>query len=264
MPPRKFTNAEEAEIARQYLTPLADGTWLGATELARLWKTNHPNIYSALRRQGVKTRDAKESHAFAKACKPITNLPTADSLAPLCACGCGQNTHWNRSKNRWNTYFIGHRGNPPYRDSDWLFEQYIELGKSASTIAQSVGATEDKILKYLRQFNIPRRNASEAHQGLQAGENNPAWKGGVTPERQRLYKTSEWKQLVKSIFKRDHYHCCRCDAPKTQGRILHAHHIKSWADYPEFRSDPDNLITLCDGCHVWVHSLENTSREFIG
>lgn len=95
------------------------------------------------------------------------------------------------------------------------------------------------------------------------GEQTPNWKGGATPERQALYSTTEWKALIKYIYARDEYTCQRCGSGHNRSNKLHAHHIKSWAEHQELRADPNNLITVCNECHQWIHSNKNTNAEFI-
>ena len=60
----------------------------------------------------------------------------------------------------------------------------------------------------------------------------------------RLYRI--WKMLV---IRRDKK--CRCCGDR-KGR--HAHHIKSAAYYPELRFVVSNGITLCDFCHMFIHT----------
>jgi hypothetical protein len=95
------------------------------------------------------------------------------------------------------------------------------------------------------------------------GESNPNFKDGSAPERQRLYASGDWKELVRAVYKRDNYHCARCGSPHTGTRSLCAHHVKPWAGNPALRFDMDNLITLCRLCHHWVHSKENAAREYL-
>lgn len=93
------------------------------------------------------------------------------------------------------------------------------------------------------------------------GSRNPAWKGGVTPERQRLYRS--WKRLRDEVWRRDNFHCQRCGSGKTGRRTLHAHHVVPWADSVRLRFESSNLVTLCGACHLWVHSKTNREREFL-
>lgn len=78
------------------------------------------------------------------------------------------------------------------------------------------------------------------------GKNNPSWKGGITPENQKLRSSAKYEQWRKSVFERDHYTCKLCGQ---YGGKLNADHIKAWAKYPKFRFDINNGRTLCVDCH---------------
>lgn len=98
-------------------------------------------------------------------------------------------------------------------------------------------------------------------------EENPNWKGGVTPERQALYNSQEWKEAVKEVWKRDDAICQRCeldhrDVDRDEVRF-DIHHIVPFADSVELRAEPSNLALLCYDCHMWVHSNENTEGEYL-
>jgi transposase-like protein len=257
---RRFTPEQEAEIVAQYTTPLPDGTWVGASSLARQWNTVQQTIYDMLKRWGVPTRNAQEAHANGKRCKPIKNLAPEGQAAPKCRCGCGQDVTWNRRDNEWRAYVIGHNHPPQkHHDPEWLRDAYWTRNLTAQEIAAQCDVHVTTIIRFLQKAGIARRDRAAARIGRKAGENNPAWKGGVTPERQRIYKSQEWISVVKVVYKRDKHLCQRCGSPKHP----HAHHIKAWANYPELRLDPNNLVTLCEDCHVWVHSKENQNREYI-
>lgn len=68
---------------------------------------------------------------------------------------------------------------------------------------------------------------------------------------QSLRNSKEYSEWRKAVFERDHYTCKRCGI--NRGRVLNAHHIKSFARYPELRFSVDNGITLCEQCHRKVH-----------
>ncbi len=74
------------------------------------------------------------------------------------------------------------------------------------------------------------------------GESNPAWMGGTSfypypPEFNTL--------LRQTVFKRDEFTCQLCGAMPEESKELHPHH----KDYDKDNCDPDNLVTLCHGCH---------------
>ena len=66
----------------------------------------------------------------------------------------------------------------------------------------------------------------------------------IKNSRARLYeKINLWRLAV---FERDNYTCQDC---KKNGCYIEAHHIKSWAKYPELRFNINNGKTLCKDCH---------------
>jgi hypothetical protein len=75
------------------------------------------------------------------------------------------------------------------------------------------------------------------------GTTNPNYKSGSSPERQRLYASGEWKELIRSIYRRDNYRCTQCGSPKRERRA-------------ELRADPSNIVTLCRTCHERLHSKQ--------
>lgn len=98
------------------------------------------------------------------------------------------------------------------------------------------------------------------------GAISPAWKGGVTPERQAFYVSQEWREAVKAVWARDAALCRRCGTHHNTaiGRgTFHIHHVVSFM-VRELRTAPSNLVLLCAECHRFVHSKRNTAREFIG
>ena len=60
----------------------------------------------------------------------------------------------------------------------------------------------------------------------------------------------QYDHWTKKVFERDYYTCQKCGNKKTE---LNAHHIKSFAKYPEIRYEVSNGITLCEDCHKEIH-----------
>lgn len=251
----------EREVIRLYTTKTNNG-WMGCNSISDIVGISTASVQNILLRNGIKTRDAVEAH-LGKQCKPITNIPVGN--APLCKCGCGNLVAWNQRKDKWNVFVDGHyRKDALYKNPMWLKSEY-EGGKTFTQIAKQFGVLSGAVGHFAKQFGIAIRSHSETLKmlGNMKGSNNPSWKGGGTPARQSLQKTDEWIKLVKFIYKRDGYKCRRCNLGHDGGRKFHAHHIKSFTTYPDLRLDENNLITLCDICHRWVHSRQNVNHDFI-
>ena len=82
------------------------------------------------------------------------------------------------------------------------------------------------------------------------GENSASWKGGTyREERHTAMGRVEYKNWRDLVFRQDNFTCQMCDQ---RGGCLHADHIKSWIDYPQFRYVVSNGRTLCRACHYFV------------
>ena len=85
------------------------------------------------------------------------------------------------------------------------------------------------------------------------GENNPSWRGGKSTELHRLRVSAAFKEWREFVFERDDYTCRECGQ---RGGVLHPHHIKPFAKYPDLRFDVSNGVTLCVGCHGEIHGIK--------
>ena len=87
------------------------------------------------------------------------------------------------------------------------------------------------------------------------GENNPNWKGGITPENHKIRTSLEYKEWRNNVFTRDNYTCQECGIKGGWHKdvnkkiTLNAHHLEPFSINPELRFEIDNGITLCRECH---------------
>lgn len=83
------------------------------------------------------------------------------------------------------------------------------------------------------------------------GPNNPAWNPNLTDEdrvdRRRLVHIKEWAKAVKV---RDNFICQICGV---RSGPLNSHHLDSYREHPEGRSDVNNGATVCAKCHKEFH-----------
>lgn len=126
-------------------------------------------------------------------------------------------------------------------------KQHIKILKK-----RSMGNTWGSLKKITPEF---RKKISIAHTGKvrpnvsksKAGNKNPNWKGGISPEYKRIRRSSKFFQWRKKVFERDNYTCQMCF---NRGGELHPDHIKQFAYYPELRFELSNGRTLCKECHM--------------
>lgn len=91
-----------------------------------------------------------------------------------------------------------------------------------------------------------RKNISLSRKGNWVAENNPNWKGGITPINQKIRKSPEYKEWRKAVFERDDYTCQICGQI---GGTLQVDHIKPFSLFPKLRFRISNGRTLCVLCH---------------
>ena len=101
-----------------------------------------------------------------------------------------------------------------------------------------------------------RLKMSKAHQG----EKCHLWKGGISPENKIIRSTYEYDHWRRLVFERDKYTCQKCNK---SGVYLHAHHLKSFAEYPELRFDINNGETLCKDCHELTDNFKGRSKKMV-
>ena len=107
-----------------------------------------------------------------------------------------------------------------------------------------------------------KQYAKEGRLTPRYGINNNFWKGGIASLQNKARQTLEYKDWRKAIYEYDNYRCVVCDTNED----LHAHHVLSFADYPELRYDTDNGVTLCRSCHSDYHGrylpdISNANRR---
>jgi hypothetical protein len=79
------------------------------------------------------------------------------------------------------------------------------------------------------------------------GNQNPNWRGGYPP-RKIGTRYQEWRLAVLA---KNMNTCVVCGS----NQKLHAHHRKSWRDFPKLRYLVWNGVTVCQTCHIKYHSL---------
>jgi hypothetical protein len=139
--------------------------------------------------------------------------------------------------------------------------------KNPDAINPFFGKTHTEKTKRLlsKAASRPRPHLRGKNNGMygKMGELNPRYIDGSSPERQKIYASSEWKAVARQVKKRDSYRCVKCGNKPLGYRNLHIHHIKTWAGNTQYRLDPSNLVCLCRECHKWVHSSANVGFDFL-
>lgn len=105
-----------------------------------------------------------------------------------------------------------------------------------------------------RQHTLEHREKASINN---RGSKSHFWKGGITKGNQKDRATLKLKEWRRQVFIRDDFTCQGC---YIKGGRLEAHHIKSWAKYPEFRYELSNGQTLCKECHKLTDNYKNKTN----
>lgn len=173
-------------------------------------------------------------------------------------------------------------GRDPKRVWEWIRDYGIKTRPRGSDARQhfkpghklGVGRVHNDVTKEkiraarARDGRVPYLTKDGAHYMKgRRGANHHGWLGGLTPERQAVAASDEWKAAVKFVWIRSNALCERCGKDhRTIDRneeSFDIHHIISF-QYRPARCDVTNLVLLCENCHYFVHSRKNTAKAFIG
>lgn len=146
----------------------------------------------------------------------------------------------------------------------------ISLGKKGMVFSKE---HKNKISKSLTGRNISEQAKTKIKNDMlnrakyifhPKGENSSNWKGGITPLNKRLRTSSMWKIWREAIFLRDNFTCQNIDCSYCHNKIgvmLHPHHIKAFAKYPELRFDINNGVTYCKEFHMVLHKISKLNLK---
>ena len=85
------------------------------------------------------------------------------------------------------------------------------------------------------------------------------WKGFITKKDFIERKSKIYQEWRMKVFLRDNFTCQFCGK---RGVYLEAHHIKSFAEYPELRYEINNGVALCRKCHDLTKRRKYGPRNF--
>jgi hypothetical protein len=110
-----------------------------------------------------------------------------------------------------------------------------------------------------------RRFCSQACSGaFFSGDGHPAWRGGITPIRQRLFNSPAYRAWRGDVLARDRGRCrwCEADGRRTY-RPLEIHHIVPVSIAPTEIFNAANGITLCKPHHDQTRGKEDVFALFL-
>ena len=122
---------------------------------------------------------------------------------------------------------------------------------------------EQQSASHLGQHSSPETEIKRGQHLSPETEFKQSVPGGVSTKDMLVRASGEYVAWRKGVFERDNYTCQNCGA---RGGKLEAHHIKSFAKYPELRLELSNGVTLCKSYHrkeVMPNAEDDRLREAV-
>lgn len=163
---------------------------------------------------------------------------------------------------RWITEYGIETRKRGYGKPELLFQKGHDNGRKGTHLSEE---TKERIRQArLKDGRVPYL-VNGKHWLKQEGVHPGTWKGGITPERQAFYSSDKWKTVEAYVRDRDKNTCqfCGKKQPEDCKRQFDIHHIYPFNKNKHLRANPDNLVVLCRGCHMFVHSSKNVERKFL-
>ena len=143
----------------------------------------------------------------------------------------------------------------------WFGKHHTEESKRKISEAQIGRKLSEEWKEKIRKGGLGLKRSDETKLRIsesKKGKKHWNWQGGIALKDNGLRHSAKMKYLIKECFKRDSYTCQKCGKMGVQ---FQAHHIKSWAHYPELRFVLENLITLCISCHQETETYKGKNNN---
>lgn len=135
----------------------------------------------------------------------------------------------------------------PYAD---IYMELHSLGLTLLT-PENEYTNSQQLINYICECGKPAKGYLRGiRDGIRCGCKRFTLDWEEETELKRLRKTPEYKHWRIQVLTRDELSCRKC-GDKDSG--LEAHHLHSFKQYPELRTDVDNGITFCTSCHTKFH-----------
>lgn len=92
-------------------------------------------------------------------------------------------------------------------------------------------------------------------------------------QRNKIYKTSSWKEVREKVLEMDHYECVRCnktffdkEGEKKLVPAVLVHHRYAAKKFPQYKysiwvNGERNLVSLCNDCHEIIEGRKRNPIE---
>jgi len=155
-----------------------------------------------------------------------------------------------------NFKFCSYKCRSSWRGKHWVgennpkFQPYGREPKDCKYCGKRFSMRDGEIVTNYRRRKFCSRFCADKGGFRYSGPDHQNYK----EDARRKNRGGSHHKWVNAVISRDKATCQECGATDVE---LHAHHIKSYKDYPELRFDVSNGLTLCHKCHWQLHAALN-------
>ena len=184
------------------------------------------------------------------------------------SCGCLHKEHMEQlNEKQWkNEDFKKNKSEQTHKRNKemWQNKEYSELLKS-----KMKEAWEDEELRNKASKAMKERWLNKEFRDAHTGENNSNYNPNLTDEerkynRERNRHIDGYKEWVYEVKKQANF---TCDCCGEHGCKLCSHHLESFSDNKELRTELTNGVCLCEKCHKEFHRTygykNNTKEQYV-
>lgn len=142
--------------------------------------------------------------------------------------------HTEESKKKMSQYRIGKPSKNKGKKRPVEFGEKVRLWMTGRKVSLETRKKRSETLKRIGHKPV-----------AMSGEKHYKWKGGIRKYGKTHYMDKRYKDWRTSVFERDNWTCQTCG----ERGYVEPHHIKGYTEFPEYRFDIDNGVTLCKECH---------------
>ncbi len=225
---------------------------------------------------GYMSREHRRKIAEAHATRPIVLSVDRDPQETKdCECGCGEKIlRWKRNGDRTlptENRFAKNHDKRINRDPNEQWPCRCGCGTLINRWILKANGRPQIERKYILGHHLKGKKRPDFEKIVsdltKDGDSRPHpkgpdhwnWQGGISLGRGNRDARKEYREWRAKVYARCSWTCVDCGY---KGKRIIAHHIKSWADHPELRYDPDNGIVLCRPCHKLRHADIGLATRF--
>lgn len=132
-----------------------------------------------------------------------------------------------------------------------LYDSDIDKSRELNKQKRLKNPTPYKAIQDRYSRKVGRDTREEWIKKQPRGSEHHWWSGGSKTEMSARLNDKKWQKIRVQVWKRDGFKCQHCCKQLARGLKPITHHIVPWRETQD--DSMDNLVTLCNSCHLKEH-----------